>query len=57
MDSSSITNNWLETANIDINSSIFSEAMSPDISLEKMGELSKTKDVPYPYKALIYLIN
>ena len=61
MDSSSITNNWLETANINVNSSISSEDASPvmseDMSVEKMGEFSKTKDAPYPYKALICLIN
>ena len=49
------------TGGININSSISSEDMSPvmsgDVSGEKMGELSRTKDAPYPYKALIYLIN
>ena len=45
------------TGGININSSISSEDKSPDVSGEKMGELSRTKDAPYPYKALIYLIN
>ena len=61
MDSSSTTNSWLETANINVNSSISSEDASPVmseyLSVEKMGEFSRTKDAPYPYKALIYLIN
>ena len=60
-ESCSTKNNWLEIANINIDSSIFSEDASPvmseDVSVEKMGEFSRTKGAPYPYKALIYLIN
>ena len=61
MDSSSTTNSWLEIANINVNSCISSEDASPvmseDMSVEKMGEFYRTKDAPYPYKVLIYLIN